>query len=281
MRVRAIKDLTQLDEPDFYIAVAEGLELIVQHVLRLRDGAVTLAKASQHHAARVLTTLAEEEAAKVLILLDAVRCPRLPLDRFSRQLARFNNHLAKGLYARACGMRPVTLADLQAYIDIDRKDFYLDGPNDVDWIFRNQIMQDREGTFYVDYVAHDDGHQWWAPEALADTFPSFLSIPCAVTTALHLSSVGALSTAALVLVARLWRTRVPSPETHCSEIRKLNHLTLKKLDEQELLKKHPDDVYRWIVQEWQFPMYDLDLTPVAVDPRNLRDQQQRWSPDGY
>ena len=97
MRVRAIKDLMQLGEPAFFAAIAEGLELIVQNVSRLYDGALTLAKASQPHAASVLQRLAEEEASKVLILLDAVRCPRLPADRLSRQLARFNDHLAKGL----------------------------------------------------------------------------------------------------------------------------------------------------------------------------------------
>ena len=73
MRVRAIKDLMQLGEPAFFAAISEGLELIVQNVSRLHDSALTLAKASQPHAARVLVTLAEEEAAKVLILLDAVR----------------------------------------------------------------------------------------------------------------------------------------------------------------------------------------------------------------
>ena len=62
MRVYAIKDLMQLGEPAFFAAIAEGLELIVQNVSRLHDGALTLAKASQLHAASVLQRLAEEEA---------------------------------------------------------------------------------------------------------------------------------------------------------------------------------------------------------------------------
>jgi hypothetical protein len=54
---------------------------------------------------------------------------------------------------RACGMRPGTLAELQEYVDNHREEFYLDGPNDVDWIFRNEVLEGREGALYVDYVA--------------------------------------------------------------------------------------------------------------------------------
>ena len=279
MRVRAIKDLMQLGEPAFFAAIAEGLELIVQNVSRLHDGAITLAKASQPHAARVLTTLAEEEAAKVLILLDAVRCPQSPADRLSRQLARFNDHLAKGLYARVCGMRPATLAQLQEYIDNDREEFYLDGPNDVDWIFQNQVTQGREGIFYVDYVAHDDGHRWSDPAVFEEILFSSPPMPDDVRMALNLSSVAAISTEALAVVAATWRAHAPGPETHRTKIKEINALTLQTLDEHGLLRKRPDEVYSWIVREWQFPMYDLDLTPIQVDLQALREQQQSWCPD--
>ena len=174
----------------------------------------------------MLTTLAKEEAAKVLILLDAVRCPQSSGDRLSRQLARFNDHLAKGLYARVCGMRPATLAQLQEYIDNDREEFYLDGPNDVDWIFRNQVTQSREGMFYVDYVAHDDGHRWSDPAVFEDVLFSSPPMPDAVRMALNLSGVAEISTEALAVVAATWRDHVPEAETHCTEITELNALTL-------------------------------------------------------
>jgi AbiV family abortive infection protein len=192
MRVRAIKDLTQLSDPDFFASIAEGVSLVVENVNRLQAGAAALAEARQTHPSRVLTTLAEEEAAKVLILVDAVRCPRQPTERLARQLGRFNDHLAKGLYARVCGMRPITLADLQKYVDNDRHDFYLDGPNDVDWIFRNQVIDGRESMLYVDYVARDDGHHWSDPAQLEDLL--VLSVePWAIRTArsLHAAACAA------------------------------------------------------------------------------------------
>lgn len=102
MRVRASRDLASLPDAEFFETVAEGLGLIVKNIARVYEGAATLSEAGQKHVSRVLSMIAEEEAAKYLILIDAVRCPKQPPSRLSNQLGRFNQHLAKGLYARAC-----------------------------------------------------------------------------------------------------------------------------------------------------------------------------------
>lgn len=44
MKVRAIKDLTQLADPEFFAAVEEGLNLIVKNVTKLWDAAVILSE---------------------------------------------------------------------------------------------------------------------------------------------------------------------------------------------------------------------------------------------
>ena len=280
MRVRAIKDLTQLSDPDFFAAIAEGISLVVKNVARLQAGAAALGESKQMHPARVLSTVAEEEVAKVLILLDAVRCPRTPGERLAGQLARFNDHLAKGLYARACGMRPGTLAELQEYVDNHREEFYLDGPNDVDWIFRNEVLEGREGALYVDYVARDDGHHWSDPSMYEDLYFGPLE-PAAVKTARSLHDAGLCSAASLAIVAEIWRANPVEPETHFSAIRELNVRTLRTLDERGLLAEQSSDVYSWIANEWQFPMYGLDLSKIKVDLEMLRERQRNWSPDWY
>src|SRR5437867_4176591 len=104
MRVKAINDLVQLSDSEFFSAIAEGLRLVMRNVARLRDGATVLGRSEHRHASRVLSAIAEEEASKFLILLDAVRCPRDY--RLPEQLDRFSSHLAKGIYAKVCGMRP-------------------------------------------------------------------------------------------------------------------------------------------------------------------------------
>jgi AbiV family abortive infection protein len=280
MRVRAIKDLTQLDDPAFFAAVADGLSLVMKNVRRLQAGAAALGEAKLMHPARVLTTVAEEEAAKVLILMDAVRCPRQPADRLARQLSRFNNHLPKGIYARVCGMRPVTLAQLQEYIDQHREEFYLDGPNDVDWIFRNEIIDGRESTLYVDYVARDDEHHWSDPSQFEDLYFSSRE-PLDIRMARYLYDAGLCGVESLAVVANIWRASPMESDTHWSLVRELNIRTLQSLDTRGLLQEQPQDVFGWIANEWHFPMYALDLAKIPVELEDLRERQRNWNPGWY
>lgn len=278
MRVRAIKDLTQLGDSDLFAAIAEGVSLVVKNVSRLQAGAVALGESKQMHPSRVLSTVAEEEVAKVLILMDAVRCPRVPGERLAAQLARFNDHLAKGLYASGCSLRPRTLAELQGYLDDRREKFYLDGPNEVDWIFRNEVLERREGALYVDYVARDDGHHWSDPSMYEDLYYGSFE-PLAVKTACCLHETGMCSAASLAVIADIWRANPVVPETDFRAIRALNVHTLQTLDERGLLAEQPSDVYSWIANEWQFPMYGLDLSEIPVDLERLRARQRNWCPD--
>ena len=104
------------------------------------------------------------------ILLDVVRCPRQPGEIFSRQLGYFNAHVAKGLYATYDNIfAPADLPEIRRYMDSECKMLYLDGPNDVDWIFQNDILREREESIYVDYVDYNDATRrerfWHCPNA--------------------------------------------------------------------------------------------------------------------
>ena len=102
MRPKAIKDLAQFKDSALFSVVAEGLTSIHENATRIEDAARILNEKRNIRCARILESIAKEEAAKYLILLDAIRCPRKPDDRFSKHLSKFNQHLAKGLYAEAC-----------------------------------------------------------------------------------------------------------------------------------------------------------------------------------
>ena len=69
------------------------------------------------HPACVLNNLATEEAAKVLVLVDAVRCPRNKSTEKSRTLGYFYDHLAKGIYAAVNNWSPADFADVMHGID--------------------------------------------------------------------------------------------------------------------------------------------------------------------
>lgn len=278
MKVRAIKDLTQLADPEFFAAVEEGLNLIVKNVTKLWDAAVILSEKKNEYPARLLEIIAEEEAAKALILMDAVRCPRKPDDRFAKQLSRFNDHLAKGLYAYAYWLCPATLEELQTYVDRHRKEFYLDGPNDVDWIFRNDVIQKREGAFYVDYVAYDEEKRWYDPSALAEDIGLLDGRePASVRMAQGFYDAGFFTKESLETIAEIWRPSPPTMNTHFQELRRLNSSTLELMKSRGLLVEPPSSTYSWSIDGWQFPMYDFDLSQIRVSPSTLREQQNNWT----
>lgn len=283
MRVRAIKDLSQLGDAAFFAEVAEGLGLVLANARRLYASSTMLAEAKQYHGARVLEALSQEEASKYLILIDAVRCPRQPGERFAAQLGRFNDHLAKGLYAQAYLMCPATLGQLQEYLDHYREEFYLDGPNDVDWVFRNDIIRRREEALYVDYVAHEDGHSWFHPGTYYDSTMGFFS-PVetgALLIARLLHEIGMSTPDALAAVAHFWRSVPVVPEMPWAELRGLNHGTLNRLASIGLLHDASDGDFQQLTDRWQFPLYTLDLSLLRVDIESLHEKQRLWVPDSY
>ncbi len=94
---RAIKELCRLPDSELFEEVATGIGHVVEVVGRLDAAALTLSEANHHHASRILGNLAEEEAAKALLLVDAVRCPRQNNPKaMSRTIGSFYDHLAKG-----------------------------------------------------------------------------------------------------------------------------------------------------------------------------------------
>ena len=66
----------------------------------------------------------------------------------SRTLGYFHDHLAKGIYARACDWSPVVgdLAEMKRKVEEERKEYHLDGPNDVDWILETTFFGNEKTT---------------------------------------------------------------------------------------------------------------------------------------
>jgi len=279
VRPKAILDLAQLGDNELFREMAVGWSMVLRNVDRLMRGCDSLSDAKQYHCAGLLAVIAQEEASKALILTDAARCPRQPNLRFSGHLARFNDHLAKGLYARGCDMSSADLEQFQGYLNHFRLEFYLDGPNDVDWIFRSEVKQKREDMLYVDYVETDEGHYWSDPAQFEELDNRRPLVPGSVRMARALSEVGIATPEGLRAVAEIWRPASLSRKTQYGEFRRLNIATLKKLDELCLLRDPPRNTLRLVADEWPFPMYDLDLTMQRVDRKDLRERQQAWNLD--
>src|ERR1700733_11896207 len=114
------KRLCQLPERERLPFIAEGMPVIL-------DSARGFWKAAQQlkdhpREGRVLEGFAEEEAAKILILMDAVRCPpKLVAAKLDRLIGRFYEHLARLIYAEAVTWKPMHLAQLRDYVDRQRR----------------------------------------------------------------------------------------------------------------------------------------------------------------
>jgi len=270
MKTKAITDLTQLPDVDFFSEVSAGLGHILKSAIGLEQSAALLANGGHTRSYRILLSMVEEEAAKFLILLDAIRCPRTPPEQLSRHLKRIYSHLAKGIYAEACDWKPSTLGDLLEYIENEREAFYLDGPTDVDWIFWNRILQEREHNIYVDYVDTDEGHVWFTPSE-DDTDSLWLlysSSPLQLAQALYDS--GCTTPEALKVIAELWRPIQMTNDYRWVDLRALNVRTLQELDNVDLLCEQPKDTYATIVDKWTFPLYSAELKRIQIKQSALR-----------
>ena len=285
---RAIKKLQQLSGATLFEEVATG----IGHVGNLVDGldaaAQELSKGGHYHPARVLRNLAEEEAAKILILVDAMRCPRHKQAEGSRTLGYFYSHLAKGIYADVCGWRPADFKEVRTGVDHLRASHYLDGPNDIDWVFPNDITRKREDDLYVGYVSEDDpdaqGRCYWSSpiddvsDLLEKAWPYSKPSPI-IRLVRGLRKAKATSAEGLSVVADIWGRVDAFEEMEFGNLHELNRKTLAALEDR-ILSTHALHEWRTVIlNDWIFPLWPLDLTVQNVSKARLRQIQEQWSPD--
>lgn len=206
---RPLLKLADLADRKFIEQIADGIPRIADNADSLDRTAERLFSIQEHRASRIIQGFAEEEAAKVLILLDAVRCP--PEHRLDT-LRCFYSHLAKRIYALTCSFPNVhSFEELCRLIDHERQPHYLDGPNDVDWIFPNSILTKRESDIYVDYVediTEPTGENWWNIPVSYDPVGPYRRSE-SVDLACALCEAGARSAEGLAVIADTWRGFVP------------------------------------------------------------------------
>lgn len=274
-RVRAFRDLARLRDEALFAELSEGLTAIHENAAKLAQGMEAAKAAGNARAAQVLEALADEESGKYLILLDAVRCPRTPTEQLAAHLAKAGEHLAKGIYAEACGWRTMQYSYIHDAIERSRPQHYLDGPNGNDWIFRNDIVAHREEMFYVDYVSDSDGnHSWWSPERFDLGGPTFVDAR-AFRVVDALQSLGFSTVKGLQTVARIWRVVPVDESLGWHRVLELNHQTLLALEATDSAES------RLVDEFWPYPMYPFDMREIPVKQSELRRLQAEYPVDGW
>jgi hypothetical protein len=168
-------------------------------------------------------------------------------------------------------------------MDSERKILYLDGPNDVDWIFQNDILRKREESIYVDYVDYNDAIRrerfWHCPNARMMAIGVWDMRPKVLNVALAVHAIGLTRAAALSIVAQIWREATMDDSVTWNDLAALNLKTLQALAEGGLLRNRSEENIRMARYDWIFPLYPVDLSPVDVKEEDLRQAQRSWSPE--
>ena len=273
---RAINHLEQLADDRLFAELSEGMPLIVDNAVSLDRTAYRLFEDGEFRASEIMRGFAEEEAAKFLILMDYVRCPRNSEHR-AQVLKRFYGHVAKRVHAMACSYeRIASFAELSDFVEHECRPLYLDGPNGIDWIFPNSIVTEREQGLYVDYVqdtTDPSGDRFWTTPPAPPPWSSQYATPDSVGLCQALLRVGAASAAGLAEIADIWRGFVPKPNTDREQLRKLILHTLERLSDSGD-GEHPADhsTVDFIVLHWPFPMWPLAMKEPRLPDGDLEQQ---------
>ena len=282
---RAHDAFAKFPDDRLFQVLSEGIPLVSANAAGYDAAARQLHQQGKHHASDVLRGYAAEEAAKALILMDLVRCPHGVPER-EEQAKRFCGHLAKRIYAEMSTYPTIgTFRELERAVELDCQPYYLDGPNQVDWIFRNSILEKREEALYVDFVQgltdEADRYEWRVPPDSSARLRLFGSdeyrTPDCVKLVQDLLTVGAGSAKGLAVVADLWRDFQPEPECTRKQLRERTRQTLGRLADRGLSCGDASAAER-IVRHWQFPMWSIPMREFhgqSGDLSKLREQRRQ------
>jgi hypothetical protein len=278
--LRQARRLCQMPQEERLAFIAEGLPMILASAQGFWRASLNLRDAPRE--AEVLKGFAQEEAAKILILLDVVRCPpHLLGSKLGVILGWFYDHLARLIYVDAVSWKPTHTAQLREYVQPHRKAHYLEGQVG-EYIVPNWNVYHRESKLYADIEAYEDGKPRWSiPNGYTHIFPSF--VPRALALVEAMAALGMFTTQGLKAIAEIWRhVEFKDTEDH-NDAERLTCQLLERLNAEGLptetaTQKHVDSLF----DDWQLPMYDFDLSLINVSLEELKAEQERlyWAEAG-
>ena len=278
--LRQADRLCQLGGRERLAFIAKGLPIILRSAQRSWEAARQL-RTSHGRESAILEGVAMEEAAKILILTDAVRCPsKLAPSKMNRFVDRFYDHLARLIYAEAVSWKPTHLAQLRKYVDRERRGHYLEG-HAGEYIMPNSTIYRRESRLYVDVEAYqDDTLTWSEPSDPYAGRSFFTSMPRALRVAAAMEQVGMFTPEGLKAVSEIWGSLEYKDREDHHDGAKLTEQMLKRFHTEGLmLATARDDDVGVLYNDWQIPMCNLDFSLIQVPLEELEAEQERelWS----
>lgn len=253
--------------------IAEGLPILLASAQGFQAAASRLHDSPREE--DVLVSFADEEAAKVLILMDIVRCPPAQVNQHVGKLMRwFYDHLARLLYAKATSWKPMSVQQLQHYLETECKEHTLEGFAG-EYILPGGPVHERESALYADIQSYDNGElAWHEPRTRASLFGPEISDALSLANAMQ--RLGMLSLDGLRIAASVWSSTRFSGEQTSRTAKALTQATLEQMEAAELIPGSAEDGDVFTLYErWQLPMYELHITPTIQTLEELREEQVR------
>lgn len=249
--------------------IGEGLPILFASAKSLIEASEALKEFPRE--AEILQRQCEEECAKILILIDIVRCPSKKIaSRIGPMMRWFYDHLARLIYAEAQSWKPVNAGQLQEYIDNDRKSHYLEGDHG-EFIMENWTLFERESSLYADVSADEDGEvSWNSPTRERFRFHSYR--PNSYKVAEALEAFGVFTVDGLKILADVWGAHEVRDDTEWSLTRDLYLPLAQKLEAKELITERANNDHAGMLSHtWQLPMYGMDFGKITVPLERLRE----------
>jgi hypothetical protein len=273
--------LANLPQPKQLDLIAEGLPILMKSASDLL--AASKALGEHHRAATILEGHALEEIAKILILMDIVRCPpNIRPSRVGPMMGWFYDHLARLIYIDAQAWKPQDTNQLQKYVDNHRKSHYLEGAIG-EYIMPNWTTYSRESLLYADIITEEEGEPIWnQPQGREPMFDRGDPFPWQLCQALR--DMGAFTRGGLDCVSSVWSQTDFAATEHWRDTERLTYKMLLALEHAKLISENACESQLPILyHHWQLPMYRIDLKRIEVSLEDLKAQRDAnlWSQVGY
>lgn len=277
-RARALANLAEKEQLDL---IASGLPILMQSAEDLLEASISLS--ARPRSAAILKRHAEEEIAKILILVDLVRCPSGQRSSCIGGMIRwFYDHLARLIYVDAQSWKPVNVTQLQEYVDSRRPSHYLEG--DIgEYIFPNFEIFLRESDMYADIVGQEDGALDWnnpldrhAGREADDHYPWELQGPTSWQVCIALRDFGAFSRTGLDLISKIWSQLDFHDKEDWADAKNLSYEMLRAFETTGLISESASQVQAAaLYNDWQMPMYRMDFSSIEVSLEELQEERDR------
>ena len=270
MKTRQFKQLAGRGFEQRLPLLLEGLQAIAQNVDAIAAEFQICANAGAFRAAELHRIIGQEEAGKFLVLIDSCRAPHADGATISRQFGRAGNHLAKLIYAQIADYSIASQRELLRAIDRHRQALHLDGPNDFDWIFPNELIAERESALYVDLVESEGVLGWSSPPESEEPLP----LPRSIRLVQALVRTGIVSQDGLPILQDAWRGFDPTIDTRYDDWAGRSAAALESFAAGRTVSDDWGEAAGWVVELWPMPMVALDIALVEVTAEELAERRE-------